>query len=499
MPSERKQNIVMFPFMAQGHIIPFLGLALKLEKERGFKITFINTPLNIKRLQPSIPPNSSIRLLEIPFNSSHLGLPPNAENTETLALDLMLRFIESSPSLKPAFEELICTLVNEQNGQPPLCIISDMFFGWSAEVAHKFGVFHAIFNAGGGYGMAVFHTTWLNLPHKTTEANSNDFPLPGFPKNYRFKSQNLTGHQKAVTGPWHFGLEMFQEWLETDAMLFNTVEEIDRIGLTYFRQQFSCHVWSIGPILSPLGSKARGGKEAETTLNVCMEWLNSKANSSVLYIAFGSQSAPSESQTMQLATALEASGHNFIWVVRSPSTFAGVDRDFKDNEVEWLPRGFEQRVRESGRGLLVQEWAPQMEILSHASIGAFMSHCGWNSVNEALSNGVPLLSWPMGAEQPFNAMMLEEEIGVAVGVANGSDCEVRHEDLVRKIELVMNGTGKGKDMKRKACEAEEMIKSASKDKKGFKGSSVKAVDEFLDAALQPWNRLQRSQEMLCTL
>ncbi|KAK3022598.1 hypothetical protein RJ639_045749 [Escallonia herrerae] len=398
MPPERKQNIVMFPFMAQGHIIPFLGLALKLEKERGFKITFINTPLNIKRLQPSIPPNSSIRLLEIPFNSSHLGLPPNAENTETLALDLMLRLIESSPSLKPAFEELICTLVNEQNGQPPLCIISDMFFGWSAEVAHKFGVFHAIFNAGGGYGMAVFHTTWLNLPHKTTDANSNDFPLPGFPKNYRFKSQNLPGHQKAITGPWYFGLEMFQEWLETDAMLFNTVEEIDRIGLTYFRQQFSCH-----------------------------------------------------------------------------------------------------RVRESGRGLLVQEWGPQMEILSHASIGAFLSHCGWNSVNEALSNGVPILSWPMGAEQPFNATMLEEEIGVAVGVANGSDCEVRHEDLVRKIELVMNGTEKGKDMKRKACEAKELIKSASKDKKGLKGSSVKAVDEFLDAALQSWNRLQRSQEMLCTL
>ncbi|KAF5949978.1 hypothetical protein HYC85_011971 [Camellia sinensis] len=60
--TERKENIVMFPFMAQGHIIPFLALALELEKKNGYTITFVNTRLNIKKLRPSIPPYSSIRL-----------------------------------------------------------------------------------------------------------------------------------------------------------------------------------------------------------------------------------------------------------------------------------------------------------------------------------------------------------------------------------------------------------------------------------------------------
>ncbi|CAK9140160.1 unnamed protein product [Ilex paraguariensis] len=484
--AQRKENIVMFPFMAQGHIIPFLALALKLEQQKGYTIAFVNTPLNIHKLKASLPPNSSIRFLEIPFNSTDHGLPPNSETTESLSPLLMYQFVESSPSLKPAFTKLMSNLVKEQHGRPPLCVISDMFFGWSAAVAHKFGSFHAIFNAGGCYGMAIFHTMWLNLPH--FNVSSDEVSLPGFPEGYSFQVKKLPVSLRTVPGPWEFALKMFREWLETDAMLFNTVEEIDQTGLKYFRKQFSCSVWALGPILSPLGSKARAGKEAATISNLCIRWLDTKPANSVLYVAFGSQNTPSQSQTRELAMALEASGKNFIWVARPPSTF--VESNFSDPSLEWLPKGFERRIRDNNRGLLVQQWAPQMEILSHKSIGAFLSHCGWNSVIEALSNGVPMLSWTMDAEQPFNAKMLEEEIGVCVGLACGTDSEVRHEDIVRKIELVMNGTEKGKDMKKKACGVREMIKRASSmERKGFKGSSVKAMDEFLNAAMQMSKKL----------
>ncbi|GFZ18197.1 UDP-Glycosyltransferase superfamily protein [Actinidia rufa] len=82
--AEIKENIVMFPFMAQGHIIPFLGLALELEKKTGYTITFVNIPQNIKKIQPLLPPTSAIRLLEIPFDPSAHGLPPNFETTESL-------------------------------------------------------------------------------------------------------------------------------------------------------------------------------------------------------------------------------------------------------------------------------------------------------------------------------------------------------------------------------------------------------------------------------
>ncbi|MCI79426.1 UDP-glycosyltransferase 92A1-like, partial [Trifolium medium] len=44
----------------------------------------------------------------------------------------------------------------------------------------------------------------------------------------------------------------------------------------------------------------------------------------------------------------------------------------------------------------------------------------------------------MAAEQFFNCKFLEEEIGVCVEVARGKSCEVKHEDIVEKIELVMS-------------------------------------------------------------
>ncbi|GMP88171.1 hypothetical protein CsSME_00040247 [Camellia sinensis var. sinensis] len=131
--TERKENIVMFPFMAQGHIIPFLALALELEKKNGYTITFVNTRLNIKKLRPSIPPNSSIRLLEIPFNSSDHGLPPDSENTDSLPFPLLLHLITSSPasSSNMAAHHFALFLTCSSDGLPKLLMNSVHFMLYS--------------------------------------------------------------------------------------------------------------------------------------------------------------------------------------------------------------------------------------------------------------------------------------------------------------------------------------------------------------------------------
>ena len=63
-----------------------------------------------------------------------------------------------------------------------------------------------------------------------------------------------------------------------------------------------------------------------------------------------------------------------------------------------VPEGFADRV--SGRGLVVTGWAPQVAILSHRAVGGFVSHCGWNSVLEAMTSGVVIVGWPMEASIP---------------------------------------------------------------------------------------------------
>nr|WIW42823.1 UDP-glycosyltransferase [Nicotiana tabacum] len=123
------------------------------------------------------------------------------------------------------------------------------------------------------------------------------------------------------------------------------------------------------------------------------------------------------------------------------------------------------------KGLIVQQWAPQMEILSHKSIGGFLSHCGWNSVMKALTNGVPILGWPMGVKQSFNAKMLEEDLKVCVrimasGVVISSD--IKHKEI---------------EMRKRALMVKEMIHNAFiTTKEGLKGSSIIAMGEFLNAA-----------------
>nr|POE71011.1 udp-glycosyltransferase 92a1 [Quercus suber] len=406
MGSKTREYIVMLPFLAQGHLIPFLALARQIHQRTGFTITIANTPLNIKYLRSTIfshdlhsnPSSDSnfIHLAELPFCSTQHGLPPNTENTENLSLKDIATLCHASMTLEAPFHSLVRDITDKE-GKPPLCIISDVFFGWAVNVAHSIGCASITFTTCGAYGTSAYISFWLNLPHRFSE--SDEFALPGFPDRCQFRTSQLHPFARAADG-------------------------------------------------------------------------------TVLYISFGSQNTISASQMMELALGLEASGKPFIWVLRPPLGF-DIKGEFRE---EWLPEGFEKRMNESKQGLLVQNWAPQLEILSNESIGAFLSHCGWNSVLESLSQGVPIIGWPMAAEQIYNSKMLVEEMGVCVELTWGVQREIERMEVMRVIDLVMNkNEGQGKEMKEKADEIGKRIRAATKDQE--EGSSVKALDEFLRTIL----------------
>ncbi|WJX59164.1 hypothetical protein P8452_44522 [Trifolium repens] len=73
--AKKKGHIVMIPFMAHGHLIPFLALARKIQEiTNSFTITIATTPLNIQHLKSAISTTiSSINLAELPFNHSQHG------------------------------------------------------------------------------------------------------------------------------------------------------------------------------------------------------------------------------------------------------------------------------------------------------------------------------------------------------------------------------------------------------------------------------------------
>lgn len=346
MSSEKKGRVVMFPFMAQGHIIPFLGLAFQIEN-RGYDIIFITTPLNVKKLRSSIPPSSAVRLLEIPYDPVAHGLPATAENTDSLPYPLILRLLKASISLKPAFRDILCNLRN--GGESPLCVIADIFFGWSAQVSSELEIFHVVFSGAGGFGLGCYNSVWLNLPHRETD--SPEFSLPDFPEAGTFHVTQLAASFLAADGTdgWSiFQRENLPAWRYSDGILFNSVAEIDEIGFHYFRRKLGLPIWAVGPIIL---SDSMNWKRHGVSPEQCVDWLDSKPMNSVLFIAFGSQNTITASQMMRLAKAIERiEDLNFIWVVRPPLGF-DINSEFRADE--WLPDGFINRLcDEQKRGII---------------------------------------------------------------------------------------------------------------------------------------------------
>ncbi|KAL8026627.1 hypothetical protein ABFX02_14G040900 [Erythranthe guttata] len=487
---EQQQHIVMLPFMAQGHLIPFLALANQIHRRFGFTITIATTPLNVRHLAAAVAknptPSSGIHLFELPLNASDHGLPPNAENTESLPLNLVVNLFHSSTSLEPPFRALIQNITADQNGRPPLCIISDVFMGWANAVAESFGTVNVTFSTGGAYGTAAYVSLWQHLPHRRRTAD-DEFNLPGFPDSCVFHITQLHSFLRAADGTdsWsRFFQPQIQNSMNSFGWLCNTAEEIEPLGLNILKNYTNLPVWCIGPLLPPrmLNSNPTDriigqhtGRKPGVSAEKCLEWLDSRPERSVLYISFGSQNTITPSQMMALAMGLEDSKKPFIWVIRPPFGF-DLKGEFKSEE--WLPIGFEQRVADVA--LVVHGWAPQLEILCHKSTGAFLTHCGWNSTAESLSQGVPMIGWPLAAEQGYNAKMLVEEMGVCVELTRGLAGVVSREKVKSVIESVMDGGDKAEEMKKKAGEIGELMKLALSD--GV-GSSHRAMDKFVSALL----------------
>ncbi|PIN21114.1 UDP-glucuronosyl and UDP-glucosyl transferase [Handroanthus impetiginosus] len=484
-----QHHIVMLPFMAQGHLIPFLALANQIHKRFGFTITIATTPLNVRYLTAAIANNSTksskINVHELPFNSCDHGLPPNTENTEALPLNQIINLFHASTSLEIPFRGLIDDIII-RDGSPPLCIISDVFMGWANDVAKSYGTLNVTFT-GGAYGTTAYTSIWQHLPHRLTK--NDEFNLPGYPDSCRFHITQMHRFLRAADGTdsWsRFFQPQIGYSLKSFGWLCNTAEEIEPFGLDVFRKYTKAPVWCIGPLIPPSmlnrNSSSRvieqhAGRKPGISPEKCLQWLDLHSQNSILYISFGSQNTISASQMMALAHGLEDSKRPFIWVIRPPIGF-NLRGEFKS---EWLPTGFEERISKDNQGLLVKDWAPQLDVLCHKSTGAFMSHCGWNSIMESLSQGVPMIGWPLAAEQGYNAKMLVEEMGVCVEITRGVQSNISRDEVKKVIETAMGKGDKAKEMKKQAEEIGELIRAAMSEEGNKRGSSYKAMDDFVTA------------------
>ncbi|KAA3474157.1 UDP-glycosyltransferase 92A1-like [Gossypium australe] len=293
------------PIHGSWPLIPFLSLATQIHHRTGFNIAIANAHLNIQYLRSTFHqhqhPPPWIHLFELPFN--------------ILAFGSNGKLVISSVSLKTPFHNFLLDIIKKQ-GKPPLCIISDVFFGWVVEVANIMNTVNITFATGGAYGTLALFSFWLNLPHRKTD--SEEFNLPGFPERCKFHVSRLHEFMRKADGndSWsRFLKPQLSSSLQSFGWLTNTAEELEPLGLDSLRKYTQFPVWPIGPLLpkqllnkSPLSSSSSTTQHAGKSPGISAE--------KFLYISFGSQNTVSRSQMMELAIGLEKSWKPFIRVIR---------------------------------------------------------------------------------------------------------------------------------------------------------------------------------------
>lgn len=232
-------------------------------------------------------------------------------------------------------------------------------------------------------------------------------------------------------------------------------------------------VYAVGPIVGLGGGDANGLE--------CVSWLDRQQPCSVLYVSFGSGGTLSQEQINELASGLELSGCKFLWVLRPPSSevsAAYLGSEDGVDPLQFLPRGFLERTKE--QGLVVPLWAPQVQILCHSSVGGFLSHCGWNSTLESVMQGVPLITWPLFAEQRINADVLCEGLKVGLRPKENENGLVERGEIAEVIKHLMDKE-EGGELRRRMKELKEAANNAIKED----GSSTKALAQVI----LKWNNL----------
>ncbi|KAJ4818571.1 Glycosyltransferase [Rhynchospora pubera] len=469
----KKAHFIIVPLPVQGHLIPMTDMGYLLA-ERGICVSLVITRANADRIRPIIErakeSNISFEFVELSFPNEMFGLPPGCESLDHITdTGLFRAFFDAIYSLDEPLETFIDSLE-----RPPDCMITDMFNAWTAPVARKFGIPRVIF-----HGPSCFYiSTEYNLAHHKVYdrvINENEYvTVPDFPIELQVTKAQTPGFLNSPIFEDHFRKKCLQEELRADGVVINTFLELERPFIENYERLIGKKVWTVGPFClyntDDEMKVVRGNKDAIDQKNRVLTWLDRRDAASVLYISFGSTVYTNTQQLMEIGRGLEASNKAFIWVMKKIEITPVVEK--------WLDEGFEERTKE--RGLIIVGWAPQVVILSHPAVGGFMTHCGWNSLLEAISTGVPMITWPRIADQFVNENFVVDvlRIGISLGVTvpnYGTEdvIMVKSEEIRKAVDVLMDGIEadekrqRSKDISEKAKKAVEEGGSSDVDLADF--------------------------------
>ncbi|GAB2302734.1 hypothetical protein Dimus_036729 [Dionaea muscipula] len=425
MGKEGVVSVVMLPWLAHGHISPFLELAKKLAK-RNFFIYFCSTPINLAYVGKCLGSSSSIQLVELHLPSSP-DLPPHCHTTNGLPPHLMPALVDAfDQSANPNFSNILKSL-------SPDLLIYDFQRPWAPALASSYGI-PAVEYITSSACMISFCNHFFKSPP------GSDYPFTEIYLTDFMRAKFLRMHDESV-------FECLRR--SEKVLLIKSFREIEGKYLDHLSTFLDKRIVPVGPLIQ----EEEKDDQVEAAIDYYMRWLDKKEPLSTVFVSFGSEYSSSKDEMEEVAKGLELLSEevNFIWVIRFHK--GGREQRIPKGAEEELPSGFLERVGE--RGLIVEGWAPQVKLLSHPAIGGFVSHCGWSSTIESMWLGVPIIAMPMQFDQPLNARLVAAT-GVGMVVERDDEGRFRGEEIAKVISMVVVEKT-GESVRRKAKELRDIM------------------------------------------
>nr|ACB56925.1 glycosyltransferase UGT88A9 [Pilosella officinarum] len=450
------RTIILYPSPGMGHLISMVELGkLILKHHPSFSIIVLTlipsfntgtTASYIRRISSTFPTITFHHLPDIPLD------PLLYPSMEAIIFDLIRR---STPNVKTALHSISLS-------SPHLsAFIIDFFCTSGISVATTFHIPVYYFFTSGASCLAQF----LHLPtlHGKTTTSFKDMNTlihsPGLPPIPSSDLPNTILDRTSIE--YSDVLDSAVHMTKSAGIIVNTFDSLEPKAIKAIGDG-SCvsdmptpPVYCIGPLV------AAGG---DVSHDQCLNWLDSQPSRSVVYLCFGSLGLFSSDQLREIGIGLEMSGHRFLWVVRCPPSDNKSDRFQPPPEPDLndlLPEGFLDRTVD--RGLVVKSWAPQVAVLNHESVGGFVTHCGWNSVLEAVSAGVPMVAWPLYAEQKVNKVVLVEEMKLALQMEESDGGKVTATEVEKRVRELMESSEEGKGVRQMVKMRKEEAATALSD------------------------------------
>ncbi|MCO5600478.1 hypothetical protein L7F22_054591 [Adiantum nelumboides] len=433
---QRQHHVVAVTVPAQGHLNPLMRFCKLLAKQDGFIVTFVDFDQTQKLQIAAAEDNPNSRPLNPLVRRAHISVPGlDLSNGFSFSFH---EFFQALLSVAPDLEQLILSL----NAQGPAvtCLLSDFFITLpTQDVADKLGIprivlypccaSRLLFTHYLSQGELIFFEEVKEASVTSEQGRKLFCELRGLPTLYNTDIPHFKHVTDETVPLW---TNSIQSWQVCDtrvhAVVVNSFEDLEASTFATLSKCCKVPIYDVGFWVEPLLTESATSLWKED--KGCMSWLDQQPALSVLYISFGSITLLSKCQYEEFLNGLLSSQQRFLWVLRPGLV---VNLDYTSSVADIVSKSH-------GRGLVIN-WAPQLQVLVHPSVGGFLTHCGWNSTSESIASGVPMLCWPYFADQPLNARCVVDEwkVGLSMECSKEDGCLIRREEIEKVIRALMEG------------------------------------------------------------